>query len=107
MASVGTSFADTTLGIGNTFYLAVMLFDWSKAMLILPVLLPRMTSFEGLFLGSQVDPSSFEGGCAVWIKTLNWGLIALSHEAVHLKNVGYVLTKGFYNATADVYAYAF
>lgn len=107
MASVGSSAADTSLGILITVFEATTFFEWSKLVLILPALVARMTSFEGLFLASQVDPSSFGGGFSVWIKTLNWGLAELGHEAVHLEHVGYVPPVGFYNATADVYAYAF
>lgn len=107
VASIGTSAADTSLGVLVTFYEAAMLFDWGELLFVLPALIARMTSFEGLFLASQVDPSSFGGGFSVWIKTLNWRLVDLGHEAIHLEHVGYVPPVGFYNATADVYAYAF
>ena len=107
VASIGKSDADTSLGVLVTMFEAAPLMDWSKLLLILPAIIARLTSFEGLYLASQVDPSSFGGGFAVWLKSLHWRLADLSHEAVHWEHVGYVPPVGFYNAIADTYGYAF
>jgi|APSaa5957512535_1039671.scaffolds.fasta_scaffold17015_3 hypothetical protein len=107
LASEGVTSADTSLGILGVFIEAMGIFEWTELWRVLPSVVGRMTSFEGLFFASQVDPSSFGGGFAVWLKTLHWGLVDLGHEAVHLEVVGYVPPVGFYNATADLYAYVF
>jgi hypothetical protein len=107
LVSGGVTSADTSLGILGVFIEVIRSYEWIDLWLVLPAVIGRMTSFEGLFFASQVDPSTFGGGFAVWLKTLHWGLADLGHEAVHLQVVGYVPPIGFYNATADLYAYAF
>jgi hypothetical protein len=105
-ASHGVTEANTALGVLGTMFDAARLLEWSSIFLVLPKLFARMSSFEGLFLSSQVDPSSLGGGFAVWMKTLHWKTVDLGHAEVHQEFLGYTPPEGFYNATADLYAYA-
>ena len=105
-ASHGLTEANTALGVLGTMFDAAKLLEWSSILLVLPKVFARMSSFEGLFLSSQVDPTSLGGGIAVWLKTLHWKIVDLGHEAVHQEFLGYTPPVGFYNAAADIYAYA-
>lgn len=105
-ASEGHTKGFTDLGLLETLYQACDLLDFTAVLLVLPKIFARISGFEGLFLSTHIEPSSFGGSFAVWLKTLNWKYSVLGHEQVHQQFLGYVPPIGFYNATADVYAYA-
>lgn len=108
MATAGVSTrANTSLSILGVFLESSARMEWNNLLLVLPSIIGRMVSFQGLFLASQVDPTMLGGCFAVWLKTLHWSLVDLGHEAVHLEVLGYMALKGFYNATSDSYAYVF
>ena len=105
-ASHTASSANTEQGILGSIYEASKLFDWQSLALALPRIFARMTSFEQLFLSSQVDPSAIGGGLAVWLKTLHWKIVDLGHSALHQEFLGYTPPEGFYNAAADIFSHA-
>lgn len=101
----GNTVAYTALGVVGTLIETVNNIDLSEILLVIPNIFARISSFEGSVLGTGVDASALGGSLNIFLQTVHWPLVDLSHEAVHLQVLGYVPPYGFYNATADLFSY--
>lgn len=96
---------NTSIGLIGTLVKTAAGLTWDQLLLIIPSTIGRFEGFEGLWLASHVNPAVMGGGWAVWIKTIDWTLINLGHDTVHLEVLGYTVPKGFYNVSGSLLAY--
>lgn len=96
IVDAGVSGADLSLGIFGTLTSVMNEVDWERFLLILPSIVARLSSFQNLFMSSQFDPMSVGGGWSIFIKQVDWRLIDLGHDAMHMEMLGYTVPRGFY-----------
>ena len=96
---------NTTLGVIGTLLTTAEELKWDKLLLIIPFIIGRFESFQSLWLASHVNSAVMGGGWAVWTKTIDWNLIDLGHDAIHLEVLGYTVPQGFYNVSSSMLAY--
>jgi hypothetical protein len=101
----GISGSDTSLGLINTFWESLANIKWNFVWLSIPTIVGRFESFQHLWLASNVNPASMGGGWAILTKVIDWKLIDLGHNAVHLEVLGYTVPEGYYNVSAGLLAY--
>lgn len=99
----GSSFGDTSLGVIGTLLHAISLFEWDAFLLIIPFIIGRLLSFQGLFMASQFDPGAVGGALNIFIKVLHRSLIDLGHDAMHIEMRGHTVTSGFYMGLSGFY----
>lgn len=91
--------------IGVLLKTARDIIDWDQLWLIIPSIIGRFESFEQLWRVSFVNPEILGGGWAIITKSVDWRLIDLGHDAIHLEVLGYTVPEGFYMGLGGVLEY--
>ncbi len=103
--SENTSGSDTSMGVINTLIETARNLEWNRVWLTIFSIIGRIESFETLWLATNVNPDTFGGGLAVLAKAVDWNLVDLGHDAIHMEVLGYTVPVGIYNVPSGVLAY--
>lgn len=96
IVEAGVVGADLSLGTLSALANAINYIDLERFLLILPRIISRLSSFQDLFMSSQFDANVIGGGWIIFLNHIDWRMVEISSNAMHLEMLGQTVPKGFY-----------